>query len=198
MITDFFIGIFISTLIILLFTTRLYMLFFWYSMNSLSLALLAMVIGKDIDDNALVFSGVLTIVLKAVAIPYFLKNLVAKNKLIRRIPPKVKIHFAIILIPAILVFTFYLAEPLSQIIDSHANYVAISISSLFLSLLLMMEHDTVTPKIIGFLAVENSLFLLATTATGGMPMIVELGIFFDLLMAIVIINLLFKKEEFKI
>lgn len=198
MITDFFIGIFISTLITSLFTTRLYVLIFWYSMNSFALGFLAIVIGRDLDDKALLISGIITIVLKAIGIPYYLKHLSAKNKFVRRIPPKVRIHYAIILIPAILVFTFYLAEPLSQMIDSHANYVAISISSLFLSLLLMMEHDNIAPKIIGFLAVENSLFLLATSATGGMPMIVELGIFFDLLMAIVIINLLFRKEEFKI
>jgi len=99
------------------------------------------------------------------------------------------------LIPAILVFTFYLSEPISNMIDSNGNFVAISISSLFLSLLLMIEHTNIAPKIIGFLSMENSLFLLGTTATGGMPMLVELGIFFDLLMAIVVINLLLYREE---
>jgi hydrogenase-4 component E len=58
-----------------------------------------------------------------------------------------------------------------------------------------MEHRHVMPKIIGFLCMENALFLLGVTATEGMPMLVELGIFFDLLMAIVVINLLFHKEE---
>ena len=59
----------------------------------------------------------------------------------------------------------------------------------------MLEHKNIAPKIIGFLSMENALFLLGISATGGMPMLVELGIFFDLLMAIVVINLLFKKEE---
>ena len=59
----------------------------------------------------------------------------------------------------------------------------------------MMEHKNVAPKIVGFLSIENSLFLLGVTATEGMPMLVELGIFFDLLMAIVVINLLFRHEE---
>jgi hydrogenase-4 component E len=66
---------------------------------------------------------------------------------------------------------------------------------MFLSLILMLEHKNIAPKIIGFLSMENALFLLGISATGGMPMLVELGIFFDLLMAIVVINLLFKKEE---
>ena len=109
--------------------------------------------------------------------------------------PNLKVQHSIVLIPAILVFTFYLAEPITHIIKNHSNYVAISISSLFLALLLMMEHKNIPAKIVGFLSIENSLFLLSVTATDGMPMIVELGIFFDLLMAIVIINLLFRREE---
>jgi hydrogenase-4 component E len=82
-------------------------------------------------------------------------------------------------------------------INENNNYIAVSVSSLFLSLLLMMEHRNIAPKIIGFLSMENALFLLGITATDGMPMLVELGIFFDLLMAIVVINLLFHKEEAK-
>jgi hydrogenase-4 component E len=195
---DFLIGLFLASLVVALFTTRLYRLLLWYSLNSLMLGLLALSIGISIDDNAMIITGILTIVLKGVAIPFILKNLSQKFHFIRQITPEIKVQYAIMLVPAILVFTFYLSEPITDIISTNANYVAISISSLFLSLLLMMEHKNVAPKIIGFLTMENSLFLLGITATNGMPMLVELGIFFDLLMAIVVINLLFHKEEMKI
>lgn len=196
--TDFLIGLFLASLIVALFTTRLYRLLLWYSLNSLTLGLLALGIGESIGDNAMVITGVVTIVLKGVAIPYVLKNLSQKFHFIRQITPEVKVQYAIMLVPAILVFTFYLSEPIVNMIHTNANYVAISISSLFLSLLLMIEHKNVAPKIVGFLSMENSLFLLGVTATQGMPMLVELGIFFDLLMAIVVINLLFHKEEIQI
>lgn len=192
---EFFIGIFLATLITALFTTRLYRLLLWYSLNSLSLGLLALILGQELDDRAMIISGMITLVVKAFAIPYFLKRLSERLSLTRQITPNIKIQHSIILIPAILVFTFYLAEPISHMVEANSNYVAISISSLFLSLLLMMEHKNIAPKIIGFLSMENALFLLGTTATGGMPMLVELGIFFDLLMAIVVVNLLLKNEE---
>jgi len=192
---DFLIGLFLATLIIALFTTRLYRLLFWYALNSLTLGLLALVIGARLDDKAMLLSGTLTIVLKAGVIPYILKFLSRKFNLVRQISPTIKTQYAIMLIPAILVFTFYLAEPISHMIQGNANYVAISISSLFLSLLLMIEHRNIAPKIVGFLSMENALFLLGTTATDGMPMLVELGIFFDLLMAIVVVNLLLYREE---
>jgi len=191
---DFLIGIFLATLISALFTTRLYKLLFWYSLNSFTLGLLALFIGRELDDKAMIITGIATIVIKAIGIPYVLKRLSYKFKFVRQIIPEIKVQYAIILIPAILVFTFYLAEPITNMMQNNANYVAISISSLFLSLLLMIEHKNVAPKIIGFLSMENALFLLGITATNGMPMLVELGIFFDLLMAIVVINLLFNRE----
>ena len=192
---DFFVGLFLASLIVALFTTRLYRLLLWYSLNSLMLGILAVVLGRMLEDGAMVLTGIVTILLKAIAIPYVLKNFASRFRLARQIPPRIKVHYAIILVPAILVFTFYLAEPITHLIDTNANYVAVSISSMFLSLLLMIEHKNVAPKIIGFLSIENALFLLGITATQGMPMLVELGIFFDLLMAIVVINILFNKEE---
>jgi len=192
---DFVIGFFLATLIVAIFTNRLYRLLLWYSLNSLTLGILALSIGKAINDNALIITGVVTIILKAIVIPYILKNFAQKFNLIRQIDPKIKVQHTIMLIPAILVFTFYLSAPIVNMIQANANYVAISISALFLALLLIMEHKTTAPRIIGFLTIENSLFLLGITATNGMPMLVELGIFFDLLMAIVVINLLFQKEE---
>jgi len=194
---DFFIGLFLASLITALFTTRLYKLLMWYSINSLTLGILALLIGIKIEDDAMILTGIITIIIKAVAIPYFLKNFSQKFHFVRQMQPEIKVQHAIILIPAILVFTFYLAQPITNMIVNNANYVAISISSLFLSLLLMMEHKNVAPKIVGFLSMENALFLLGITATDGMPMLVELGIFFDLLMAIVVINLLFVREEVK-
>jgi len=195
---DFFVGIFLATLIVSLFTTRLYRLLLWYSLNSLSLGMLALILGKNLDDKALLITGIATVVLKAFIIPYVLKNIIQKISIPRQIAPNIKIQHSILLVPAIIVFTFYLTDPLINIIKSNANYVAISISALFLSLILMLEHKNIAPKIIGFLSMENSLFLLGISTTDGMPMLVELGIFFDLLMAIVVINLLFKKEEISV
>jgi hydrogenase-4 component E len=192
---DFFIGLFLATLIVALFTMRLYRLILWYSLNSLTLGILALMVGRALDDGAMLVTGIATLLIKAVGIPYMLKHFSEKFHFVRQVPPQIEIHYAVILIPAILVFTFYLSEPITHMIEGNANYVAVSISSLFLSLLLMMEHHHVTPKIIGFLSMENALFLLGITATGGMPMLVELGIFFDLLMAIVVMNLLLHKEE---
>jgi len=194
---NFFIGLFMASFIVVLFSGRLYTLIFWYAFNSLALGIITILVGIEHFDNALIISGSLTLVLKAGVIPFVLKNISKRFNLVREITPNIDIHYSIILIPAIIIFTLYLAEPMSSMIGVNSHYIAISISSFFLALILMIEHCSVAPKIIAFLMMENALFLLGTTATGGMPMFIELGIFFDVMMAIVIINLLFKEESVK-
>jgi len=194
---SFYIGIFLATFIVAIFATRFFKLLFWYALNSAVLGALAILVGLNDADDALVVSGTVTILLKAFTIPYVLKNISKKFNIQRDIDPTIKIHYNIMLIPAIIVFTFYLVQPFGTTLGEYSNYVAISISALFLSLILMIEHKVIAPKIIGFLMLENSLFLLSITSTGGMPMLIELGLFFDLMIAIVIVNLLFKEEVVK-
>ena len=188
------IGFFIATLITELFTTRLFRLIFWYALNSLFLGLIALKKGYLIDDKDMIIMGIATIVIKFLIIPYILKYFFVKFNINRNIRPTVAVHYSVILIPLILVFTYYLITPIISNFENSSSYIALAISSLFLSLLLMIEHKNIAAKIIGFLSIENALFLLGISATNGMPMLIEIGIFVDLLMLIVIINVLLKYQ----
>ena len=194
---DVLIGFFLATLITQAFSTRLFRLILWYALNSLFLGAIAFYEGIILADNEMQIMGIVTIVIKFLIIPYVLKYFFTKFKISRSIRPITSIQYLVIIIPIILVFTFYLITPIVNNFTNHSNYIAISISSLMLSLLLMIEHKNIAAKIIGFLDIENSLFLLGISATNGMPMLIELGIFVDLLMLIVIINLLFKYQGVK-
>jgi hydrogenase-4 component E len=188
------IGFFIAILIIETITTRLYALYFWYGMNSLFLGLIALSIGYEINDKAMIVTGGLTILIKTFLIPIIMKYLTQKFKIPRKIIPQIPIYYQVIIIPIILVFTYYLITPIINSFEIHKNYIAISIAALFIATLITIEHKNIAAKIIGFLNIENALFLLGISATEGMPMLIELGIFVDLLMLIIIINLLFKYQ----
>jgi hydrogenase-4 component E len=157
------------------------------------LGLIALYVGYHTDDKAVMITGGLTLLVKAFIIPYILKFLSTKFSIQRNIVPSIKIHYLVMIVPIVLVFTYYLITPISSNFV-HSNYVALSVSALFLSLLLIIEHKNIAAKIVGFLSIENTLFLLGISTTNGMPMLLELGIFVDLLMLIVIINLLFKYQ----
>jgi len=188
------VGFYLATIISSIFTTRLFNLLFWYAINSLMLGSIALLNGIKLNDKALLIVGGLTILIKFLIIPYILRYLTLKFKIDRKINPLISIQYLIILVPIVLVFTFYLVIPILQNLTFNANYVAISIASLFLAVILIIAHSNIGAKIVGFLYLENSLFLLEVSATNGMPMVVELGIFVDLMMLILIINLLFKYQ----
>jgi hydrogenase-4 component E len=60
-----------------------------------------------------------------------------------------------------------------------------------LSFLMMITRSKAVPQVIAFLAMENALFFAATSATYGMPMVVELGIALDVLVGMVILGVFF-------
>jgi hydrogenase-4 component E len=188
------IGFFIAVLITALFTNRLFRLYFWYGINSFILGLTSIAMGKYFENEELVIMGIITVIIKFLIIPLALKKITLKFKISRDVTPVIKIQYLTVLVPVVLVFTYYLITPVLNSFTTHPNFVAISISSLFLSLLLIIEHKKMIAKITGFLFMENSLFLLGVVATNGMPSLIELGVFFDLMMFILIINLLFKYQ----
>ena len=69
--------------------------------------------------------------------------------------------------------------------------LGIAMASVLLSFLMMITRRKAVPQVIGFLAMENGLFFAATSATYGMPMVVELGIGLDVLVATFIFGIFF-------
>ena len=63
--------------------------------------------------------------------------------------------------------------------------------SLFLiGFYMMITRRKAIMQVLALLSLENGLFLAAISLTYGMPLIVELGIFFDLLVAVMVIGIL--------
>ena len=66
--------------------------------------------------------------------------------------------------------------------------LGIALACVLMSFLMMITRSKAVPQVIGFLAMENGLFFAATSATYGMPMVVELGIALDVLVGMVILG----------
>jgi hydrogenase-4 component E len=93
---------------------------------------------------------------------------------------------------ALVVFAFNLAAPISEMAGTITkSTLGIAMASVLLSFLMMITRSKAVPQVIGFLAMENGLFFAATSATYGMPMVVELGIALDVLVGMVILGIFF-------
>ena len=69
------------------------------------------------------------------------------------------------------------------------NVLQISIAVILIGLFIMITRKKALIQVIGLLFMENGLFLAGFALTFGMPLIIELGVLFDMLMAIIILGL---------
>ncbi len=61
---------------------------------------------------------------------------------------------------------------------------------LLMGLFLMVTRRKAVTQILALLTVENAVFLVALGATTGMPLVVELGISFDVIVAVLVLGVL--------
>jgi len=92
----------------------------------------------------------------------------------------------------LVIFAFNLATPISQIAGTVTkSTLGIATACILLAFLMMITRRKAVSQVIGFLAMENGLFFAATSATYGMPMVVELGIALDVLVGTLIFGVFF-------
>jgi hydrogenase-4 component E len=105
------------------------------------------------------------------------------------VEPLINVPATMLIGIVLVIFAFNLAQPIAQLSSSVARgTLGIALASVLLSFLMMITRSKAVPQVIGFLSMENGLFLAATAATYGMPMIVELGIALDVLVGILILG----------
>jgi hydrogenase-4 component E len=92
----------------------------------------------------------------------------------------------------LVIFAFGLAQPISMLATTITRHtLGIALAVILLSFLMMITRRKAVTQVIGFLAMENGLFFAATSATYGMPMVIELGIALDLLVGVFILGIFF-------
>lgn len=170
-------------------TQQLITLFAW---QGTLLFLSTVLVAHDAGATELYFSGALTLILKVITLPLVL------NFLIRRLgaqwdnEPLVDIPVTMIVGLVLVIFAFGLAQPVSMLATTIMRHtIGIALSVILLSFLMMITRRKAVTQVIGFLAMENGLFFAATSTTYGMPMVIELGIALDLLVAVFILGIFF-------
>ena len=70
------------------------------------------------------------------------------------------------------------------------NTLAVAISVFLIGFFMMLNRRKALTQVLALLSLENGVFLAAICLTYGMPLIVELGVFFDVLVAVLVLGIL--------
>ena len=168
---------------------RILTLIHLFMLQGLALVAATVVVAHLTSDHHLYFSAAITLVLKVVVIPILLHRVIDRLNVRWDVETLFNIPTTMLIGIVLVVFAFQLADPIASLSASIARgTLGIALACVLLSFLMMIVRAKAVPQVIGFLSMENGLFFAATAATGGMPMIVELGIAFDVLVGILILG----------
>lgn len=143
-------------------------------------------------ETHLYLSAALTLLLKAILIPWMLHRLIRRLALERHMENMAHPALVTMAGAAIVIFCYWVVLPIARLeLAATRNILAISLSVVLLGLLMMVARRQAVSQVIGFMSMENGLFLAAVAATSGMPLVVELGVAFDVLVAAVLFGVFF-------
>ncbi len=171
---------------------RIYGLIHLFTWQGLFLSLNTAVVGYVASQHHLYISSVLTLALKVIALPYILHVLIHRLKIHKEVETVVNIPTTMLIGLALVVLSYHLTSPIRELSTLITrSTLAIALATVMIGLLMMITRKHAVTQIIGFLAMENGLFFAATSATYGMPLVVELGVALDMLIAAFIFGIFF-------
>jgi hydrogenase-4 component E len=171
---------------------RLLRLIFVFTMQGFLLTLTTALAAYSLNNHHLYISAVLTLVLKVVFIPWMLRRQVLQMNMHRDLEALKNNTLVMLGGASLMVFSYYVLHPIVQSSSVvMLNALAVSLSVMLLGMLLMISHRQAIAHVVGFMSIENGLFFAAIVATNGMPMVVELGVAFDVLVAAVLFGIFF-------
>ena len=163
-----------------------------FALQSFLLGMVALCVVIGYGETHILIAAILTIAVKAVAIPVVL------TRVIERIQARKEVDFSINVTVSLLLCggSVILADSVAQSILSAqragapavSRVLSVSIAMMLIGLFIMMTRKKALTQIVGLLTMENGVFLSGLSITYGMPLIVEVGIFFDILVAVLILG----------
>jgi hydrogenase-4 component E len=171
---------------------RLLRLIHLFALQGVVLTVNTFAVAAALGQSHLYFSALLTLVLKVIVLPWILHRLIDRLNLHWDVEMLLNVPTVMLGGIVLVIVAFNLALPISQLAGTITRgTLGIAMASVLVSFLMMIMRRKAVSQVIGFLSMENGLFFAATSATYGMPMVVELGIALDVLVGTFIFGLFF-------
>ena len=162
------------------------------ALQGLLLGLATLLLAWRTGKGHLYLSGTLTLSLKALFLPWLLHRLIKRLGVYWDSEPLLNISGTMLVGLLIVIFAFGLAQPITALATTTTrSAIGIAIAVVLLAFLTMITRRKAMSQVVGFLSMENGLFFGAMSATYGMPMIVELGVALDILVAMLVLGVFF-------
>ena len=162
-----------------------------FAIQSLLLAGIAAVMAYNHNASHVYMIAVLTIIGKVIFLPWLLNRLVQRIQIHQEIEPLLNAPTSMLICGGLTLLGYVVARPFTSLDRLGNNTLAIALTLLLTGFFLMINRRKALTQVLALLTVENGVMLAAVALTSyGMPLVVELGIFFDVLVAVMVLGIL--------
>jgi len=160
--------------------------FQWQSVVLAAIFLLVAYFTQELE--LAIVAGVL-LVLKAVVLPRWLNRMRWRIGVDAEVAPYLNVTTSLILAGLLVLLAYALTRPLVQAssLPTRAG-LPLAMGLIFIGLFVIITRRKALTQVVGFLVMENGIALLAVLGAYGVPLIIELGVFLDLLMGVIVMQ----------
>jgi hydrogenase-4 component E len=162
-----------------------------YGVQSVLLGIVAIAMAISESRHELFVTATLTFLLKGALIPWFLIRVIDRIGIHREIEPYLNVPASLLACLGLTVVGYRVSTGFPEVgggVNHHL--IGVALSMVLIGLFLMMTRRKAITQILALLTVENAVFLVAVGVTSGMPLVVELGISFDVILAVLVLGIL--------
>ena len=162
-----------------------------FALQSLMLATIAAIIAYSHQAIHVYWVAGLTLAGKVFFLPWLLNRLVRRIQIHQEIDPLLNPTASMLLCGGLTLLGYIVARPFTSLERLGNNTLGIAITLLLTGFFLMFNRRKAITQVLALLTIENGVMLAAVALTTyGMPLVVELGIFFDVMVAVMVLGIL--------
>lgn len=142
---------------------------------------------KEINSANMIFIAAETLLIKTIIVPYLLGRIIKRSGVAKVHRQAMPGFYLLILSIFALLFSVIIAN---LVLNQYINtvFMAIALFTLFTGLLLIVTHKLIISHLIGFLVIENAVFLFSMAVGNRMPMLINIGILLDIFVGVLILG----------
>jgi hydrogenase-4 component E len=131
----------------------------------------------------------LVLSIKVIGIPYVFFRLIERLKTPRDVKASTTPAQSVFIAVAMIFISYAAVRSYAQDVSVAGDTLAASVSLILTGAFLMVSRKKALMQMIGLLVMENGIFLAALATTFGMPLVIEIGIFFDVVVGVLLMGI---------
>jgi hydrogenase-4 component E len=157
--------------------------------QSIALALTGAIVASYGHVRELFFVSLMILVVKGWIVPWVLSGLEARRQGARELHPLLNTETSLLVSGALAVAAYEISRPLAEVMNLPTRGgLPVALALVFVSLFIVVSRREAVAQIVGFLMLENGIALLALLGAYGVPLVVELGVFLDVLLGVLVMQ----------